>query len=121
MGYRSNVTAVIYGAQRNADKYEALRVLMNTTFEEVYDAWSGCAEWNTRNKVLIFTIEDVKWYDSFSDIRAFKAMLETLADDLKYNYELVRFGEDDDDIDADRDGSDVEHILSVCRTVDINF
>jgi len=121
MGYRSDITVVIYGSECNAEKYEALRVLMPTTFAEAYGMWDGCAEWDTLHKTLIFRIEDVKWYETYPEVTAFTKMLETLTDELDYNYEMVRLGENYEDIEQTFGGSDVDYILCVQRSVDINF
>ncbi len=121
MGYRSDITVVIYGSECNAEKYEALRVLMPTTFAEVYGVWERCAEWNTRHNTLIFRITDVKWYETYPEVIAFTKMLGTLADELDYNWEMVRLGENYEDIEQTFGGSDGDYILCVHRGVDINF
>ncbi len=121
MGYRSDITVVIYGSECNAEKYEALRVLMPTTFAEVYGVWDGCAEWNTRHNTLIFRSDGMKWYETYPEVKAFNEMLETLADELDYNWEMVRLGENYGDIEQSFGGSDVDYILCVQRSVDINF
>ena len=41
MGYRSDVRALIYpsNGDQNLVEYEKLKLLMNTTFKDVYEAW----------------------------------------------------------------------------------
>lgn len=121
MDYRSDVTVVIYGNGCNAAKYEALKVLMTTTFASVDKEWGGHAEWNNLNKMLIFRIENVKWYEGYTEVQDFLSMLSTLAEELGYNYELARLGDSTEDVVTDRDGEDIDYILQVERTVAINF
>lgn len=121
MGYRSDVTAVIYGNECSAEKYETLKVLMATTFANVLKEWESEVEWNNKNKVLIFRIEDVKWYEGYPDVQEFMSMLHTLSGELEFNYEMVRLGEEAEDVVPERGGEDVDYILQVERSVAINF
>ena len=121
MGYRSDVSTVIYGDDRNPEKYELLKTLMNTTFKVAYDAWSGYVTWHDTKCVLEFFIEDTKWYESYPDVAAFIAMLENLHDIEGYNYEFVRVGEDDNDIDRQIHGDREEGLIRVCRSIEVDL
>jgi hypothetical protein len=121
MGYRSDVSTVIYGDDRNPEKYALLKTLMNTTFKVAYDAWSACAEWHDTKHVLEFQIEDVKWYESYPEVMAFLTMLENLREIEGYNYEFVRVGEDDDDIDRQSEGNQCEYLINVCRSIEVEL
>ena len=124
MGYRSNVGAAIYprdtsntAAQRK-DKYEALRMLMATRFKSVVDAFGGCEEWVDNALTLQFYIEDVKWYEGYEDVGTFMQFLKDVVD-LGYEYEFVRIGEEDDDVE--RQCSDCSgYTLSVSRQIVFN-
>jgi len=41
MGYRSDVMALVYplGGEHNLLHYDKLKLLMNTTFKDVFEAW----------------------------------------------------------------------------------
>jgi len=84
MGYRSNVMALIYpdtaDHTTDAEPYEALKTIMNTTFKDVMAAFRGDAYWRDRGKCLGFKIDDVKWYDSYADVERFKDMMDTFHD-----------------------------------------
>ena len=121
MGYRSNVSTVIYGDNRNPEKYALLKTLMNTTFKVAYDAWSGCVTWHDTKCVLEFFIEDTKWYESYPDVAAFIAMLENLQEIEGINYEFVRIGEDDEDIERNNHGDHCEYITNVCRSIQVEL
>ena len=104
MGYISNVGAAIYprdtsdtAAQRK-EKYEALRVLMATRFKPVMDALGDCAEWVDNALTLQFYIENVKWYEGYTDVDTFMQFLKDVVD-LGYEYEFVRIGEEEDDVE----------------------
>lgn len=127
MGYRSDVTALIYpeGGADNLLKYDQLKLLMNTTFKELFEEWGGEREfddgweWDDKHRVLKFSIESVKWYDSYPDVARFSEFLEKIRD-LDYEYEIVRVGEDYTDIEFDSTG-DSEGYLSVRREIEVNL
>jgi hypothetical protein len=130
MGYRSDVVAVIYpDATSDEDaalKYEQLKVLMQTTFKDVMeDGFGGDMEWVDDKQVLKFDIQNVKWYDSYPDVRRFMAMLHDLycdaneGDDVIGGYctEFVRIGEDYDDVERETHGHNQCYYLSVSRGI----
>jgi hypothetical protein len=115
----------------DAEPYEALKTIMNTTFKDVMDTFSGDAHWNDRSKCLVFKIDDVKWYESYPDVQRFKAMMNTFhdggdtfhdgGDDDEipgYCTEFVRIGEDYDDVETEQTGDHVVHFLSVRREIE---
>jgi hypothetical protein len=89
-------------AKENADtfvgNYHALVTLMNTTFKETLDMWDGYVTFDDTHNLIDFAIDDVKWYDSYPDVTAFMQML-TDVQDLGYEYEFVRVGEESKDIE----------------------
>ena len=135
MGYRSQVTAVIYPAdpadpmshelykEYETEKYNALRVLMSTKFAPLMDMESGwfsaAAEWDDRNHRLVFELQDVKWYEGYEDVTAFNAMLIEVTE-LGYCSEFVRVGEETDDIESRYEGEGVKYLLNVQRTITID-
>jgi hypothetical protein len=127
MGYRSDVTALIYpdGGEHSALNYDKLKLLMNTTFKELFDEWGGVREgsdgweWNDDMLVLQFTATSVKWYDSFPEIDRFVKFLGEVQE-LEYQYEFIRLGEDADDIEEDSTG-DANSYLSVTRSIEVSF
>ena len=121
MGYRSDVAVVIYGDDRAAEKYALLKTLMNTTFKVAYDAWSACANWHDTKHVLEFFIEDTKWYESYPDVAAFITMLENLREIEGYNYEFMRVGEDDTDIEGESHGNQCEYLIRVTRSIEVEL
>lgn len=127
MGYRSEVTALIYpdGGEHSALNYNKLKLLMNTTFKQVFDEWGGEREfndgweWNDDVLVLQFTATSVKWYDSYPEVERFVKFLEEVQE-LEYQYEFIRLGEEDDDMETDSTG-DANSYLSVRREIEVSF
>jgi hypothetical protein len=131
MGYRSDVVALIYpdmthDGDDSVAKYEQLKTLMNTTFKTLWDDdFGGDAEWLDDSKVLKFNISNVKWYESYPDVRRFEDMLHTLngdpndGDDVIGGYctEFVRIGEDENDVVRDVCGNNPHYYLRVSRSI----
>jgi len=121
MGYRSDVTALIYGDGLNQEKYDLLKTLMNTAFKAVYTEFESNAEWHDHKRALEFRMEGVKWYDSYPDVQNFMRMLEIIGDMSGLNYEFVRVGEETDDIEQTQDGEDLRYALSVTRSIEVDL
>ena len=122
MGYRSDVKALIYplGGEHNLLEYDKLKTLMNTTFKKVYESWGDeYFKWNDAHRVLVFDANSVKWYNSYPDVALFTPFLDEVHE-LGYEYEFIRIGEDDTDIEHMNSG-DSESFLYVSRTIEVSF
>ncbi len=134
MGYRSQVKALIYPDAPEdpmsvtnvqdyyTEKYELLKTLMKTTFGHLTDdgAWlANGFEFDDKRDRLIFAAEDVKWYESYSEIAAFHKFLDDVTE-LGYCTEFIRIGEETDDIQQDFTGTNIEYRLSVSRSIEID-
>jgi hypothetical protein len=122
MGYRSDVKALIYPANgdQNLLEYDKLKLLFNTTFQDVFTAWGeDYFEWDDRHRVLMFDANSVKWYDSYADVSRFTKFLSEVQE-LGYEYEFIRIGEEDDDVETDSTG-DAEGFMYVQRTIEVSF
>jgi hypothetical protein len=122
--------ALIYPEPGNDDraaKYEQLKVLMATTFKELVDEhFGGNMTWMHKESVLMFNMEDVKWYESFEDVQLFEQMMEAFnpdsSDDIPgYCTEFIRIGEDAEDVEQRQTGSNNEYYLQVRRSIDCNI
>lgn len=121
MGYRSTIAVAIYGTERDADQYAVLKTLMNTTFKDVYAENDAHAEWLDRTRVLMFRFEGVKWYETYPDVQRFTTMLREIEKIGAYNYEFIRLGEDDDDIERENGGANCLYILNVNRSIRVDL
>jgi hypothetical protein len=120
MGYRSEVAALVYpndDANESAEeRYEALKVLMNTQFEAVMDKWGNCIAMHDYRRRLEFVINDVKWYPSYDDVSTFMKFLDDV-EELGYSYEFLRLGEDDDDVERRAGGPTCHYHLQIRREI----
>ena len=122
MGYRSDVKALIYplGGEHNLLEYDKLKLLFNTTFQDVFEAWGeDYFSWNDKHRVLEFDANSVKWYDSYPEVQRLTKFLSEVHE-LGYEYEFMRIGEEDDDIETDNSG-DAENYMYVERTIQVSF
>ena len=122
MGYRSDVKALIYplGGEHNLLEYDKLKLLFNTTFQDVFEAWGeDYFSWNDKHRVLEFDANSVKWYDSYPEVQRLTKFLSEVQE-LGYEYEFLRIGEEDEDIEADSTG-DAENYMYVERTIQVSF
>lgn len=126
MGYRSDVVCAIYpedrdAVNRNEENYPLLKTLMNTTFKSVLDTFKDNVHWYDDKQLLIFEMNDVKWYDSFPDVILFNKMLEFFRseDNMRFCIEFARVGEEMEDVEVEySDGA--EYIIEVRREIHIN-
>ena len=124
MGYRSEVTAIFYC--HNQDDYPSMKLFVEENIGGTFKEDITEEESNER-KYIKFYLEDVKWYDSYTDVIQFnefiKAFVELADDDeskLTWAYEFVRFGEELNDIEVtESDGAN--NVMSIHRYVDLNF
>ena len=134
MGYQSQVKALIYPDAPEdpmsvtkvqdyyTEKYEMLKLLMKTTFGHLMseDVWGEhYFEFDDKRDRLIFTAEDIKWYDNFPEVQAFHKFLDDVTE-LGYCTEFVRIGEETDDIQQDTTGHNNEYRLHVARFIEID-
>ena len=124
MGYRSEVTAIFYC--HNQDDYPSMKLFVEENIGGTFKEDITEEESNER-KYIKFYLEDVKWYDSYTDVIEFnefiKAFVELADDDeskLTWAYEFVRFGEELNDIEVtESDGAN--NVMRIHRYVDLNF
>jgi hypothetical protein len=121
MGYRSDVRCVIYPprGEGEADKYESLKLLMNTRYAQVMQEFDSCFYWYDGKHILDFNLGDVKWYDGYADVIMFTEMYQNMKD-LGYCVEFIRVGESIDDVETYNEGVGddwVQGYLSVHREI----
>ena len=119
--------AVIYPDGDSPDEYKALydqlKTLMATTFKDIADELFGQdMTWVDSDCTLKFEMQNVKWYDSYSDVQRFHAMLSQFETDEIPGYctEFIRIGEDDDDVHVERSGQSIQYYLGVSRSISCN-
>jgi len=117
MGYRSDVTIVMYPKRK--EDFALLKLYVD---ENLPDQFEVC-EADTGLKYLVCEMDSVKWYQGYEDVdvytRAFsewETMFrdETDSQEPLFHYEFVRFGEDYEDIVKDC-SEYCDHILGIER------
>jgi len=139
MGYRSDVKIVFYLTRGTIDPYPPVNAALTKDrptlpfaalklwFDENYpvaeakDEW--CAEIDYGDEHILVTYTDVKWYDGYEHPTnvslAFEKFSETFRSDERDHrgqYEFVRIGEQDDDIERECSGY-ADHRLYVERSI----
>ena len=134
MGYRSDVHAVFYTTRK--EELPLLKLYVDENFP------SELFELKTIDSNRIYgyemICEDVKWYESYDDVKAFNAFKDkyiALLDELqaqrlvtpdgrldskKWHYEFVQLGEETEDIECER-SANTEHVLSVSRQIETDY
>lgn len=121
MGYRSEVMAAFY---TTPDKAAALKLYVDENFpESLKDALEPIK--NGRYVGYLFHETDVKWYDSYPEIIEFNRFVSNFLElaeqeEIKWAYEFVRIGEDNDDVEENRSNY-ADYQLRVTRSIESDF
>ena len=137
MGYRSDVKIVFYlthGCSDNIDEFNAKRgtttlpfAALKLWFDENYPVQVAKDEWEAKiehgNDYILVSYHDVRWYSDYDHVKAVEATFEKLSEvfrsderDHRAQYEIVRLGEQDDDIERDS-SSYADHRINVERSM----
>ena len=121
MGYRSDVTALMYGRENTPENTAIIKEFIRQRINDDVSHYFDYDGWGVK-----FEAEQWKWYDTYADIQ----MLEKLFAEYKeafceggydslYAFEFVRVGESYDDIETDEAGCN-QGRLSVSRSIVID-
>ena len=130
MGYRSDVTIIMYPSADHRDKFAALKLYVD---ENLPDEFKVIGEGDRR--YLHCYIDGVKWYDSYEEVDTYSKLFsewdemfadpddpsakEGLQADTIFQYEFMRIGEDYEDVEYHQSyGAD--HVLNMSREVYID-
>jgi hypothetical protein len=130
MGYRSDVTIIMYPSADHRDKFAALKLYVD---ENLPDEFEVIGEGDRR--YLHCYIDGVKWYDSYEEVDTYSKLFsewdemfadpddpsakEGLQADTIFQYEFMRIGEDYEDVEYHQSyGAD--HVLNMSREVYID-
>jgi hypothetical protein len=121
MGYRSDVTIVMYPKRK--EDFAALKLYADETFPDQFEVHED----NNRIegfRYLMLEFDSIKWYEGYEDVdvytRAFSMWEDMFRDEYEpesgsiFHYEFVRIGEDYEDIVYDR-SVDSDMILNIER------
>jgi hypothetical protein len=130
MGYRSDLALVVYPEWSGEDgkpeseckaeyqdKYAMLKLLMNTQFKEVIEHWDP--KFDDRAQRMLIHEEGVKYYDTYPETIVLERFRSDIVE-LGYCMEFIRIGEESDDIEETYEGNNIEYVLRVSRSIEIN-
>lgn len=144
MGYRSEVTAYFYITQPQqenaAEEHKKATALFDLWWQAVeadpmfVDNFGGCVR-TTADGGRLFQMGDVKWYDSYPDVRWFEDMKQRYVDELVDNEtmdggsqlnkwfcaEFVRIGENYEDVVTEYHGYSPEYRVNVQREISVDI
>ena len=131
MGYRSDVTIVMYPKRK--EDFAALKLYADETFPDKFEVHEVNFKYSEREEgfqYLLLEIDSIKWYEGYEEVdvytRAFSKWDTMFIDEYEpeqgsiFHYEFVRFGEDYEDIVYDR-SVDSDMILGVERKAYISI
>jgi hypothetical protein len=122
MGYRSDVHALFYTMHK--EDLPLLKLFMDENYpKDLHDL-----EEISSNRIYGYEVkyDNVKWYESYDDVKAFDAfktkyhaLLDEQEDGKKWKFEFVRIGEDIEDVELEQ--HDSECVLSVSRSIECDY
>ena len=135
MGYRSDVHAVFYTTRE--EELPLLKLYVDENFPDELRCHLGAID---SNRIYGYEMicENVKWYESYPDVKAFNAfkgkylaLLDELhaqrlvtpdgrIDGKRWHYEFVQLGEETEDIECERSAM-AENVLSVSRQIETDY
>lgn len=93
MGYRSDVAYVIkFNDIQTRDAYVTLMLAHDNPY--IRDAIEECEYNNARDPIITFRADDVKWYDSYEDVKAHTHIYMNAYDLEMGSYRFLAVGED---------------------------
>ena len=95
----------------------------NVELKHDYEKEAHLIKWSSSALLMLFEVEDVKWYDSFIDVAWHKDILEKANGYYTGNYRFVRIGEDYSDVEVDEEAKtyfEMWEILDVRRSAYLN-
>lgn len=121
MGYRSDVAyAVRFKDKEHLQGFLAAIRMTELDDEDAKRAFDDLVHYTEEHRTpdhwLTFEIEGVKWYETYRYVKAHERFLER-SEDFGASWELVRIGENEDDIERQSGGDDVPLVLGVSRSI----
>ena len=131
MGYRSDVTIIMYPSEGHKDKFAALKLYVD---ENLPDEFEVIGEGDKR--YLHCFIDGVKWYDDYEEVEIYNKLFsewdemfadpddpiakEGLRAEPIFNYEFMRIGEEYEDVEYHQ-SCGADHALNMSRETYVDF
>jgi hypothetical protein len=119
MGYRSDVTAIVYGPIEKFNALIAKHELLGTSPFGHFKDYLTRGSLPDGSAILELQGEGWKWYESYPDVKCWMAFMYD-AEVMGLEYEFIRIGENDDDLE--RQGSSANSgLLYAVRSVACDY
>ena len=125
MGYRSYVAYVIkFDDIETRDNFVTLMLAKND--KHITEAINDCEYRYNDDPIITFESESVKWYDSFDDVKAHRALMhdavEIYGEEKGGRYRFISVGEDGaEDFDESDDEGDLYDYITTVHAVQTSF
>ena len=124
MGYRSDVAYVIkFDDIETRDNFVTLMLAKND--KHITEAINECEYGYTKDPIITFEATDVKWYDSFDDVKAHHALMHDAIEIYKEKggkYRFISIGEDGaEECDEDDDDGDLWDYVTTRHEIHTSF
>ena len=124
MGYRSDVAYVIkFDDIETRDNFVTLMLAKNEP--QTTQALSECEYGYTDDPIITFQETDLKWYDSFDDVKAHRALMREAVEIYKEKggrFRFVSVGEDGaEEFDEDDDDGDLWDYINTRHEINTAF
>ena len=126
MGYRSDVTIIMYPKFGHRDKFAALKLYVDENLPDQFEVREG----GRGDKYLLLEFDGIKWYEGYEEVdvytRAFSEWEDTFRDEADpegepiFHYEFMRIGEGYEDVVYDGSYGSA-HSLNMSREIYIDF
>ena len=126
MGYRSEVAIAFYTHDPEHNGVVSLWLKSNFPFDDWGITDRTITEKSDPNYSFVFHVHDIKWYDGYPAIVRMEELILKFAELFCSGLspvaacEFMRSGEEAEDIESEQYG-DVDHVLSIAKSIDINF
>jgi hypothetical protein len=134
MGYRSSVEIVVYGEPEIFDAFIASMKLLDHRVFTDWVSWQGHADSSVFSmhdislnstvgvtKIMSFKVDEVKWDESYDEIIAWEKDFLPKAVDVGLNWEMMRVGEESDDVEHTTGGDEGQYLLYTSTSIERNF
>lgn len=131
MGYRSDVTIIVYPNSRHRDKFAALKLFIDENLPDEFEV-NGKGE----ERYLYCFINSRKWYDGYEEVDKYNKLFsewdemfadpddpiakEGLRAEPIFNYEFMRIGEEYEDVEYHQ-SCGADHALNMSRETYVDF
>jgi len=124
MGYRSDVAYVIkFNDIETRDNFVTLMLAKNEP--QITQALSECEHGYKDDPIITFDTVDVKWYDSFEDVKAHHNLMKYAVEIYKHKggrYRFISVGEDGaESFDEDDSENDLYDYITTVHEIQTGF